>query len=91
MSWGHAISPDLLHWKQLPVALAEENGVGIFSGSTVEDRDNTSGLCAAPGQQAAGCLVAIYTGNAQDKQTQNLAFSRDGGDHLDKIRLESGH
>jgi len=79
MSWGHAISPDLLHWKQLPVALAEENGVGIFSGSTVEDRDNTSGLCAAPGQQAAGCLVAIYTGNAQDKQTQNLAFSRDGG------------
>jgi fructan beta-fructosidase len=79
MSWGHATSPDLIHWKQLPVALAEENGVAIFSGSTVEDRENTSGLCGDPGQKTPGCLVAIYTGNLQDKQTQNIAFSRDGG------------
>ena len=79
MSWGHAVSSDLIHWKQLPVALPEENGVMIFSGSTVEDRDNTSGLCADPGQKASGCLVAIYTGASQDKQTQNLAFSRDAG------------
>lgn len=79
MSWGHATSPDLIHWKQLPVALAEENGVAIFSGSTVEDSDNTSGLCGDPGQKAPGCLVAIYTGASQEKQTQNVAFSRDGG------------
>lgn len=84
MSWGHAVSPDLIHWKQLSVALSEENGVAIFSGSTVEDRDNTSGLCASPGQKTPGCLVAIYTGasqdkNSQDRQNQNLAFSRDGG------------
>jgi fructan beta-fructosidase len=79
MSWGHAVSPDLAHWKQLPVALAEENGVAIFSGSTVEDANNTSGLCGDPGQKTPGCLIAIYTGNSQDKQTQNLASSRDGG------------
>jgi fructan beta-fructosidase len=79
MSWGHAVSPDLSHWKQLPVALAEENGVAIFSGSTVEDANNTSGLCGDPGQKTAGCLIAIYTGASQDKQTQNLAVSRDGG------------
>jgi fructan beta-fructosidase len=79
MSWGHAISPDLIHWKQLPLALAEEKGVGIFSGSTVEDRDNTSGLCGDSGQKTPGCLVAIYTGNSQDKQSQNVAFSRNGG------------
>ena len=79
MSWGHAVSPDLAHWKQLPVALAEENGIAIFSGSTVEDVNNTSGLCGDPGQKTPGCLIAIYTGNSQDKQTQNLASSRDDG------------
>jgi fructan beta-fructosidase len=79
MSWGHATSPDLIHWKQLPLALSEENGVAIFSGSTVEDLDNTSGLCDAAGQKTPGCLIAIYTGASQEKQTQNLAFSRDGG------------
>jgi fructan beta-fructosidase len=79
MSWGHAISPDLIHWKQLPVALAEEQGVAMFSGSTVEDRENTSGLCGDPGQKTPGCVVAIYTGASQDKQNQNIAFSRDGG------------
>ena len=79
MSWGHAVSPDLLHWKQLPVALHEENGVAIFSGSTVVDRDNSSGLCGKAGEKTPGCLIAIYTGNSADKQTQNIAVSRDGG------------
>jgi sucrose-6-phosphate hydrolase SacC (GH32 family) len=83
MSWGHAASSDLVHWKQLPVAIPEANGVMIFSGSTVEDKDNTSGLCAGPnpnpGQKSPGCLVAIYTGAAEDKQNQNLAVSVDGG------------
>lgn len=86
MSWGHAVSSDLTHWNQLPVALPEENGVMIFSGSTVEDRDNTSGLCADGAQKTAdsaknglACLVAIYTGASADRQNQNLAVSRDGG------------
>jgi len=79
MSWGHAVSSDLAHWKELPVAIKEENGVAIFSGSTVEDRDNTSGLCGAAGEKTPGCLVAVYTGASQDKQDQNLAVSRDGG------------
>jgi fructan beta-fructosidase len=85
MSWGHAVSSDLVHWKQLPVALPEENGVAIFSGSTIEDKDNTSGLCGSAGEKTPGCLVAIYTGNSPGtetqiaKQTQNIAFSRDGG------------
>ncbi len=82
MSWGHASSSDLVHWKQVTVAIPEADGVMIFSGSTVEDRDNTSGLCGgAPGQKTPGCLVAIYTGASQnpDKQAQNLAFSSDGG------------
>ena len=79
MSWGHASSSDLVHWKEISVAIPEGDGVMIFSGSTVEDRDNTSGLCADSGQKTPGCLVAIYAGASADKQTQNLAFSRDGG------------
>jgi fructan beta-fructosidase len=79
MSWGHAVSSDLAHWKQLPVAIPEENGVAIFSGSTVVDQDNTSGLCGDAGQKTPGCLVAIYTGASKDKQDQNIAVSRDGG------------
>nr|WP_206322525.1 glycoside hydrolase family 32 protein [Streptomyces sp. HNM0575] len=45
MHWGHATSPDLVHWTQKPVAL--EPGVHhgtLFSGGGVDDRDNTSGL-----------------------------------------------
>ena len=81
MTWGHAVSPDLVHWKQLPVAIPEADGVMIFSGSTVEDRDNTSGLCGDAGKKTPGCIVAIYTGAVQspEKQAQNLAVSRDGG------------
>src|SRR5436305_10587759 len=44
MSWAHAVSRDLVHWKHLPLALAEEDGVMIFSGSAVVDWKNTSGF-----------------------------------------------
>lgn len=81
MSWGHAVSTDLLHWKQLPVALKEENGIMIFTGSAVVDSRNTSGFCLAN----KPCLVAVYTGYMPAKgsrpslQTQNVAFSNDRG------------
>jgi fructan beta-fructosidase len=76
MSWGHAVSRDLLRWEHLPLAMREEDGVMIFSGSAVVDGSNTSGLCGASGRS---CLVAIYTGHTGKKQTQNLAFSHDRG------------
>jgi fructan beta-fructosidase len=75
MSWGHAVSRDLVRWEHLPVALREENGVMIFSGSAVFDARNTSGL----GRPDAPPMVAVYTGHGHDKQTQNLASSLDRG------------
>lgn len=78
MSWGHAVSRDMLHWTHLPLALREENGIMIFSGSVVSDPDGTSGLCPARGA-GTSCLVAIYTGHGHDRQTQNLAWSNDRG------------
>src|SRR5262245_36376070 len=76
MSWGHAVSRDLVRWQHLPVALREEDGVMIFSGSAVQDRRNTSGLCGSDGE---ACLVAVYTGHTGTRQTQNIAVSRDRG------------
>jgi fructan beta-fructosidase len=81
MSWGHAVSTDLVHWKELAVALPEENGVMIFTGSTVIDSANTSGFCL----NNKPCMVAVYTGHTPKTgtrpalQTQNLAFSNDRG------------
>jgi fructan beta-fructosidase len=76
MSWGHAVSPDMVHWRNLPVALREEDGIMIFSGSTVVDWNNSSGFCTG---KKRSCLVAIYTGHSNNLQTQNLAYSNDKG------------
>ena len=86
MSWGHATSVDLLHWKHLPVAIPEKidrvagDTVWIFSGSAVWDEHNTSGFCTGA-DSGAGCLVAIYTAHQPDlkKESQYIAYSNDGG------------
>ncbi len=77
MSWGHAVSKDLTHWRELDVALLHDDTEMIFSGSAVFDRDNTSGLGTADNPP----LVAIYTSHLKDGsgQRQSLAFSTDGG------------
>ncbi len=75
MSWGHAVSTDLMHWKHLPIALRDEYGAMIFSGCCVADRTHSSGLS----QGGKPPLVALYTGHSPDRQTQDLAFSHDRG------------
>jgi fructan beta-fructosidase len=79
MSWGHAVSRDMVHWQHLPVALREENGIMIFSGSAVVDGQNSSGFCQSTENGDRSCLVAIYTGHTSALQTQNLAYSNDKG------------
>lgn len=80
MSWGHALSRDLVHWERLSVALPESDGIMIFSGSTVVDRHNSTGFCAEGNGRDSSCLVAIFTGHSGDKrETQNLAYSNDRG------------
>ena len=89
MSWGHAVSQDLVHWKELPVAIPEGDGNMIFTGSTVIDRNNTSGFCTG----GKPCMVAVYTGHTPETptgkplQTQNLAYSNDRGRTWTKYSL----
>jgi levanase/fructan beta-fructosidase len=79
MSWGHATSTDLVHWKHLPIALPEtidKDTTWRFSGSAVLDVENKSGLCARK-----NCIVAIYTADQPNlkKESQYIAYSNDGG------------
>lgn len=49
MHWGHAVSPDLVHWTQKPIAL--EPGVhpgDLWSGNGIVDTANASGLKSGP-------------------------------------------
>ncbi len=77
MSWGHAVSRDLVHWQELPVAIPERDGVMAFSGSAVIDWGNTSGF----GHGGKPPMIAIYTGHnpAAKVQSQYLAYSNDRG------------
>ena len=77
MSWGHAVSEDLISWKELPVAIACDDSHAIFSGSAVVDYFNTTGF----GTLENPAMVAIYTEHKHDDshQAQALAYSLDEG------------
>lgn len=71
LSWGHAVSRDLVKWEVLPTALYPDGLGRIYSGSAVIDKDNTAGF----GKDA---MVAVYT-SAGKYQTQSIAYSNDNG------------
>ena len=71
MSWGHATSTDLIHWKEQAVAMTRDDLGDVFSGSAVIDKDNTAGF-------GANAMVALYT-SASNVQQQSIAYSTDGG------------
>lgn len=73
-SWGHAVSADLVHWTQLPDAISPDEHGSIWSGSTVVDWHDASGL----GRDDKPPLIAFYT-NATTPFDQQLAYSTDRG------------
>ena len=74
MHWGHAVSADLVHWKELPVALYPDEHGTMWSGSAVVDWNNTAGF--QTGKDPA--LVAMVTAGG-NPCTQEIAYSNDRG------------
>lgn len=82
MTWGHAVSEDLIHWEELGDAIHPDRLGTIFSGSAAVDERNTTGFQTGSDK----VLVAAYTsaggqGPWSEGQpfTQSIAYSNDRG------------
>ena len=73
MHWGHAVSKDMVHWREFKDALLPDSSGTMFSGSAVVDWKNSSGF----GTAEKPPMVLFYT-SAGETFTQGLAFSHDG-------------
>lgn len=78
ISWGHAVSKDLVRWEHLPIAIPESENPIAGSGSVIVDWENTSGF----GSSDKPVLVALYTVSIEEREgemEQHLAYSSDRG------------
>ncbi len=79
MTWGHATSNDMVHWRQLDHALLpyriDRRAGTIFSGTAVIDHNNSLGKQV--GETKTMC--AFFTFAAKPKFYQAMAYSTDGG------------
>ena len=89
MTWGHAVSRDLLYWEQLDEIIPEEENCEEWSGSAVVDNNDVSGL--KDGE--LGTILFFYIGDQCDMQ---LVYSNDKGrkwskyDGILNISVENG-
>jgi len=82
MHWAHAVSPDMIHWRHEPVALAPTPGWddadGCFTGSAVDDGGTATvvytGVRSSPPAQAT-----LRDGNHNFREVQCVATSSDPG------------
>jgi beta-fructofuranosidase len=73
MSWYHSVSPDMIHWKHLPVAMTPTPGsvdsFGCFSGSAI---------------QVGKRVYAVYTGTQMSGDDK--ATIRDGANNIQEMQ-----
>jgi beta-fructofuranosidase len=80
MHWGHAISPDMVHWHHQPIALAPTPGgadsEGCFSGSAVIF-DGRPTFIYTGVQNAPPAETTLHDGSDKLRETQMLATAED--------------
>lgn len=80
MHWGHAVSPDMIHWQHQPIALAPTPGgpdsEGCFSGSAVVFNGKPTFIYTGV-QNAPPDQVTLHDGNDKLRETQLLATAED--------------
>jgi fructan beta-fructosidase len=74
MTWGHAVSKDMVHWEQLPHAILPYGGGTIFSGTGAVDHNNTLGKQKGDVKTLLACFTL-----AKKPFYQALAYSTDKG------------
>ena len=82
MHWGHAVSRDLVHWRELDIALFPDEHGMKFSGSAVIDERNLLGL--QTGDSKTG--IVYYT--ATNPFSQRMLVSTDNFRTLTEYRDE---
>jgi beta-fructofuranosidase len=80
MHWAHAVSPDMIHWEHLPVALAPTPGGydadGCFTGSAVDDFGTPTFIYTGV-TNASPERATLRDGRHTFREVQCLATSRD--------------
>ncbi len=81
MHWGHAVSDDLINWKQLDCVLYPDEMGDMFSGSAIVDHKNILGL--KENQHETVVLFYSASGNRREINqgkgcVQCIAYSTDG-------------
>ncbi len=87
MSWGHAVSEDLLHWRQQPEALLPDQNGAVFTGSALPGSAGMLGDLQVP----EDAMLFFYT-SAGDTScwsrggsfTQRIAWTTDGS-HFERL------
>ena len=85
MSWGHAVSSDLLHWEEKEMEIVPDEHGMMFSGCGLK---NEQGLLDLPKE----ALLFFYTAAGDNKPwgkerhfTQRIAYSLEQGQNLTKL------
>jgi beta-fructofuranosidase len=81
MHWAHASSPDMIHWRHEPLALAPTPGGydrdGVFSGSTALDGKTPTVIYTGVLPPASPSEITLDDGQHNWREVQCLATSKD--------------
>lgn len=78
MSWGHAVSRDLLHWEQKETVLLPDEDGPMYSGSAIVNEQGMLGLPKDAEILFYTCAGSSSEWSREKKYVQKIAYSTDG-------------